>query len=218
MSLYQRLLGHPFVYDRIRPLVVGGIDWSPLYRNLDSGPDDVVLDVGCGTGIAHDYLGPFRAYYGFDTDAVAIRKAEERKGTDAATGRAITYECRVVTPEDVARIRPTRVVLSGLLHHLSDTDSLALLRMCGSVSSVKRIATSDVVYLPREWISNALAYFDRGKFVRRRDDYLRLARDAGLTIVREEIVRSHPESGKALYLMMTLDPVVAAAPAPAGSA
>lgn len=226
MSFYQRLLGHPFVYDRIRPLVVGGIDWSPLYRNLESGPNDVVLDVGCGTGIAHDYLGPFRAYYGFDTDAVAIRKAEERKMTGktagAAAGGAITYECRVVTPEDVARIRPTRIVLSGLLHHLSDTESLALLRMCGSVPTVKRIATSDVVYLPREWVSNALAYFDRGKFVRRRDDYLRLAREAGLTIVREEIVRSHPTNGKALYLMMTLEPSAAAAPGPtpatAGSA
>ena len=71
----------------------------------------------------------------------------------------------MVTPEDVARIRPTRIVLAGLLHHLSDDDSLALLRMCGSVPTVKRIATSDVVYLPGHLISNVFAYFDRGKFV-----------------------------------------------------
>ena len=65
MSLYQRLLGHPFVYNHIRPFVVGGVDWSPLYNNLEAGPEDVILDVGCGTGIAHDYLPGFAAYHGY---------------------------------------------------------------------------------------------------------------------------------------------------------
>jgi SAM-dependent methyltransferase len=201
MSLYKRILGHPFVYDRVRPLVVGGIDWSPLYRNLEAGPDDVILDVGCGTGIAHQYLGGFRAYHGFDTDEVAIKTAAEK-----TAGPKVDYQCRVVTPADVAQIRPTRIILGGILHHLTDDDSLALLRMCGSVATVARIATSDVVYLPGEHVSNVLAFFDRGKHVRKRAGYLELATRAGLRIVREEIVRSHPENGRALYLMMTLEP------------
>jgi SAM-dependent methyltransferase len=201
MSLYDRILGHPFVYDHIRPFVVGGVDWSPLYRNLEAGADDVILDVGCGTGIAHQYLKGFRAYYGFDTDPVAIKAATAK--TAAAN---VHYECRLVTPEDVARIRPTRIILAGILHHLSDDDCLALLRMCGSVPSVARIATSDPVYLPGKLVSNAFAYFDRGKFVRQRPGFLDLAKRAGLHIVREEIVRSHPTKGRVLYLMMTLEP------------
>jgi len=201
MSLYQRVLGHPFVYDRIRPLVVGGIDWSPLYRNLDAGPGDVILDVGCGTGIAHQYLKDFAGYTGFDTDPVAIRTAEEK-----TAGPNVKYECRIVTPADVARLRPTRIILAGLLHHLSDDDCLSLLRMCGSVDSVKRIATSDVVYLDGEIVSNVLAFFDRGKFVRRRQRYLDLIGQTGLRIRKEEIVRSHPENGKALYFMTALEP------------
>jgi SAM-dependent methyltransferase len=201
MSLYNRILGHPFVYDRIRPFVVGGVDWSPLYRNLEAGRDDVILDVGCGTGIAHQYLEGFRAYHGFDTDAVAIKAATEK-----TVGPNVHYECRVVTPEDVVRVQPTRIVLAGLLHHLSDDDCLSLLRMCGSVSTVKRIATSDVVYLPRQYLSNVLAFFDRGKFVRKRHEFLALPERAGLRIVREEIVRCHPENGRAMYLMMTLEP------------
>jgi len=199
MSLYQRLLGHPFVYDRIRPFVVGGIDWSPLYHNLEAEADDVILDVGCGTGIAHQYLREFGAYYGYDTDPVAIKFA--RENTSAPN---VHYECAAVTAGDIARIQPARIILAGLLHHLSDEECLGLLRMCAGAPSVIRIATSDVVYCPREMVSNILAYFDRGKFVRGQDEYLGLIRKAGLDIVRAEIVRSHPENGKALYLMTGL--------------
>jgi hypothetical protein len=95
---------------------------------------------------------------------------------------------------------------AALLHHLSDDDCLGLLRMCGQAPSIKRIATSDVVYLPGQYVSNVLAYFDRGKFVRKRQPYLDLMARAGLRIVRDDIVRSHPTNGKALYLMTALEP------------
>ena len=202
MGLYQRLLGHPFVYNHIRPFTVGGVDWSPLYKNLEAGPEDVILDIGCGTGIAHEYLEEFAEYHGFDTDPVAIRFAREKTG--AANVR---YECRLVTAADIARIQPNRIILGGLLHHLNDDECVNLLRTCASAPSVKRIATSDVVYLPRQPVSNLLAYFDRGKFVRSQDEYIELIRKAELEIRRAEIVRSHPKTGKALYFMTALAPL-----------
>jgi SAM-dependent methyltransferase len=202
MSLYQRLLGIPFVYNRVRPFVVGGIDMSPLFRNLDAGAGDVVLDVGCGTGMALDHLRDFSAYHGFDTDPVAIGFARKQN----RSGDRVRFEQRAVTADDVAAIRPNRVILSGLLHHLSDDDARGLLRSCAAVPSVQRIATSDVVYLPGEHVSNFLAWMDRGKHVRRPPAYRDLATGAGLRVVSDEIVRSHPTNGKALYIMMALEP------------
>src|SRR5262245_52641890 len=161
MSFYQRILGHPFVFNRIRPLFAGGIDWKPLYDALDARPDSVVLDVGCGMGIAHKYLRNFREYHGFDTDPVAINSARKH-----AAGPNIKFECRDLTEDDVRNIRPTHVLFSGLLHHLSDEEALKLLRMCGSSPSVDRIATADTVYIPGQHISNFLAFLDRGRFVR----------------------------------------------------
>src|SRR5262245_16431786 len=201
MSCYERILAHPFVFNRIRPLLAGGIDWKPLYEALDAGPDSVVLDVGCGMGIAHKYLSGFREYYGFDTDAAAIRLAQLN-----AAGPNIKYECRAVTEDDVRNIRPTHVLFSGLLHHLSDEDALQLLRMCGAAPSVDRIATADIVYIPGRHISNFLAFLDRGRFVRSTEGFVALAQRANIEIVRQQIVRSHPTSGRALYLVMTLSP------------
>jgi len=53
-------------------------------------------------------------------------------------------------------------------------------------------------------VSNLLAFFDRGRFVRTTEGFLALVERANLNVVRHQIVRSHPEKGRALYLIMTL--------------
>jgi SAM-dependent methyltransferase len=203
MSLYQRLLGNPFVYNYVRPFVVGGVDNSASYRALSAGPDDVVLDVGCGTGDALNYLGDLRGYHGFDTDPIAIDFARKRA---AERGGKFEFECGLVDASVVSKVAPTRVMLCGLLHHLSDDQALDLLGTLARASSVRRIATSDVVYLPGKHVSNLFAFLDRGKHVRRPEAYRALIEQSGLRIVSEQIVRSHPEKGRAEYLVFALEP------------
>ncbi len=204
MSVYQRLLGLPFVFERVRPLVVGGVDMSPGYANLAAGPDDVVLDVGCGTGDALNYLPRFRDYHGFDVDEIAIAAAKKRASEKGVQAR---FEARLLDAKDLAQIQPTRVMLSGLLHHIDDAGCVALLEMLARTPSVRRIATIDIVYLPGEHVSNLLARLDRGKHCRDVDGYLRLCERAGLSVVTRSVVRSHPTSGRAKYLLLGLEPV-----------
>src|ERR1700685_128164 len=123
MNLYNKLTGLSFVYDNIRPLIVGGVDNSPGYELLEVGIDDVVVDVGCGTGDALHHIRSFRAYHGFDIDAQAIQTA--RSGA-ARLGVAARFETRHLTEEDLERLQPTRVMLAGLLHHLPDGPALDL--------------------------------------------------------------------------------------------
>lgn len=203
MSLYQRLLGNPFVYNHVRPFVVGGVDNSTSYGMLDAGRDDVVLDVGCGTGDALNYLREVRGYHGFDTDPIAIDFA---KKSATERGRPFEFHCGIVDDKTIADVAPTRVMLCGLLHHLSDDDALTLLRSLARAPSVVRVATSDPVYLPGKHLSNFFAWLDRGRHVRHVDGYRSLVERAGLAVVTERVVRSHPENGRAEYLVFALEP------------
>ena len=188
------------MYDRVRPLVIGGLDMSPVYDSLEAGANDVIVDVGCGTGDALQYLPSFRTYHGFDVDAGAIEFARER-----AAGRpGVTYEPRALTAEDLASLRPSLVILAGLLHHLDDSQAVELLTMLARTPSIRRIVSQDVVYLPRERVSNLLARLDRGRFVRDEPGYRELVAQAGLQLEDSRIVRSHPRSGRALYVVMKL--------------
>lgn len=201
MSLYQRLLGIPFVYEKIRPLVVGGLDMSPSYANLQASSEDVVVDIGCGTGDILNYLKSFKALYGFDTDKGAIEYARKR-----ASGLSnVHFESRVLEREDLTRIAPDLVMMNGLLHHLDDDSACALLSMCLSTPSVRRIATQDVVYLPGEPVSNLLAWLDRGKHVRAPEGFKALVSRAGGRVVADTFMRSHPTNGRAIYFLMAIE-------------
>jgi SAM-dependent methyltransferase len=200
MSLYDRVLGIPFVYNHVRPFVVGGVDMTPSFSLLEAQPGDIVVDVGCGSGEALKHLHGFRALHGFDTDPIAVAFARK-----LAAGRAdVTFEAREVTIADLERIEPTRIMMNGLLHHLSDAQSISLLKMCGSVRSLRRIATQDPVILRGRYLNNFYARLDRGKFIRNEEGYRSLFAAANLAIASEQIVRSHPKTGRALDFITAL--------------
>jgi len=202
VRLYDRILGHPFVYNHIRPRVVGGIDMSPVYERLGADAGSSVLDVGCGTGDALNHLHAFERYLGVDVDPIAIRYARERYGSCAEA----RFEHKRLELDDVAALAPTHVVMAGLLHHLSDQDALALLRMLRASPRVQRVVAQDIVFLPGEWLNNVLAALDRGRFCRWREQYERLVAGGDFALIDSTIVPSSPQGGRVKYLVMTLEP------------
>jgi SAM-dependent methyltransferase len=202
VSLYDRILGHPFVYDYVRPAAVGGIDMRSSYENLGASHDDVVLDIGCGTGDALRYLPKASAYYGFDTDSGAIAVAKARY---AVQGK-VTFIDRAALWKDFHSLCPTRVMMSGLLHHLPDDAALELLGWCREQTTVRRVATNDPVFLPRRPVSNFIARMDRGRYVRKPSEYDDLVGRASLSLVDAKVVPCRPVTGVAYYYLMAIEP------------
>jgi SAM-dependent methyltransferase len=211
MGLYQRVLGTPFVYNYVRPWVVGGIDMSPVYDRLAPGESDVVLDIGCGTGDALRYLHHFARYVGADIDEVAIRFARQAHGHR----EHVEFACKLLKEEDVLALCPSHVVMAGLLHHLSDEDAVALLRLALRSPRLQRIVTQDIVFLPGAPINNLFARLDRGRYCRRKEEYEALVRVSGLELKDSTIISSHPKGGRVRYQVMTLEPRQESVPKPA---
>jgi SAM-dependent methyltransferase len=199
-GLYRKLLGHPFVYDHVRPRVVGGIDMRPLYELLPPEAKKSVLDVGCGTGDALKYIEGFDAYLGVDTDEVAIEAARKRWGTTPN----VRFERRTVRAEDIAELEPTAVVLSGVLHHLTNDEAVEVLRLAGASPRLVRVVTNDIVFLPGHLFNNVMAMMDRGRYCRDPDAYASLARQAGLRVIVGQTIASSPTSDRVRYHMMAL--------------
>lgn len=201
MSLYRRIVGHPIVYEYVRPLVVGGIDMSPAYRRLDPGPEAAIVDIGCGTGDALKHLDTFASYLGFDTDPNAIEYARARY----ASRPHVRFECRPCTTEDLVQLSPTHVSMIGLLHHLPDDVAVDLLASLKASPSLVRAVTLDIVYLEGHFYNNLLASLDRGKHCRTELAYVELAQRAGLSVRDTVLVKSHPTRGLVDYFIMELD-------------
>lgn len=200
MSIYSRIIGHPWVFEHLRPLLIGGIDMSPGYQRLACDEHSLVLDVGCGGGDALEYLPPVHGYLGVDTDPRAIAAARRRHAERAAT----RFECRSVTSEDFRWA--THVAMIGLLHHLSNAQALALLRQLAAAPRLACAVTLDVVYLPlRPW-NNLLAFADRGRFCRSADGYLELIRTSGLDVLDQFCVGANPRSDRVQYFVTQLGP------------
>ncbi|HVY26887.1 MAG TPA: class I SAM-dependent methyltransferase [Polyangiaceae bacterium] len=199
-SLQHRIMGTPFVYDYVRPLAVGGIDFSPLYDQIVD-PDAEILDVGCGTGAAHKYLRSFKRYVGMDTDPIAVAHAQKRYGS-----ANVSFHAQICTPEDVKRIAPTDVVLAGILHHLTDDEAKGLLASLRESPKLRQVLSVDIVFLPGRPVNNFLAGMDRGQYCRPEFEYHRLAEQSGLKLERSQVLRSHRYTGLAQYIYMTLRP------------
>jgi SAM-dependent methyltransferase len=175
LQLKDRFLATPWVYDCLRPFVVGGIDHAELARFCRVRPDDRVFDLGCGTGQMVPHLG-CAAYLGADLDRKAIERAARYAGPH------VRFVCGDQWDAPLSNLRPTLVLMIGVVHHLPDSDFLSLLDRLHRSESLRRIVTLDVSYFPGRWVNNALSRLDRGRHVRSPDQYAALFRAAGLRI------------------------------------
>jgi SAM-dependent methyltransferase len=131
-----------------------------------------VLDLGCGPGDILSAL-PDCEYVGVDVEERYIDAARRRFGA-RGTFRCTSVEQFVLeTPGSF-----DLVMANGVLHHLDDMQAETMLRLAArAMKRNGRMVTLDGCYVEgQSRLAKAFLRRDRGKFIRDRDAYLRLAR------------------------------------------
>ncbi len=182
------LLAQPRVYSLFRRLV-GRDSARRVYarEHLRLRPGQSVLDLGCGPGDILKFL-PAVDYVGYDISAAYVERARRRFGHRGA------FHCGAVA-ESLSLERNFDVAIAhGLLHHLDDAAAQALFRVAKrALRPGGRLVTFDGCFAAgQSALARLFLRLDRGRYVRSREDYERLARSEFAevrTFVRHDLIR-----------------------------
>lgn len=168
-----RILSLPAGYRLLRRAVGGGDLWRAyLDEYVKPIPGEKVLDIGCGPADVLRHL-PQVDYTGLDYSQKYIDSALARFG---GRGR---FWCSDVSRVALELERGTfsLALATGVVHHLNDqqaADLFGLARL--ALGPNGRLITFDGCYVPgQSRVARWMLAHDRGKFVRARAEYERLA-------------------------------------------
>ncbi len=158
-----------------------------LREYIRPAPGDRVLDIGCGPGTMVPYL-PGTEYVGLDVSPEYVDKARRRFPQ-------ARFVCQGVGQYDLVEPSYFDIVLGlGVLHHLNDSEALALFQIArDAMRPGGRLVTLDGVWADDQ--SQVVKYLlsrDRGRFVRSEAGYRELASKVFSNIessVRHDLLR-----------------------------
>lgn len=170
----------------LRDLYLGGwfnSETGELYRGIPVGPQDVVVDVGCGDGGILSFCSRQGArIVGIDVDASALERARQKNEANGKAAFLLASGEGLPLPEEFA----TRVLCTEVLEHVESPARV--------MSEIRRICKPGAIILltvpdpASEEVQRKIAppdYFERPNHVRifERDEFSRLVVDAGFEIV-----------------------------------
>ena len=165
------VLGRPSAFRAFKRLIGAARASEILVReHVRPRAGQRLLDIGCGTG----EIVPFLAgvdYVGFDENPEYVRAARARYP-------GARFSCERIDAH-VANDESFDLALAfGVLHHLNDVEAGELLRLAySSLRPGGRLITLDGCYVDgQNRVARWLLSSDRGRYVRSRDEYLRLMR------------------------------------------
>jgi len=181
----RAFLAHPVVYSTFQNLMGARRGWRNFVTNYVKPQVNMrILDIGCGPADLLDYLPPVE-YWGFDPSESYIAHARTRFGQrgNFRSGMLTEAALKGLPTFDIA-------VLSGVLHHLDDTEAVALLGLAfRALSPNGRLVTIDPCLAPdQNPIARLLINADRGRNVRDEAGYRALL---GQVFVEHRVVVRH---------------------------
>jgi len=188
IETFRPILNLPWAYQMWGSVVGSDVYRKTLAReHIRARPSDRILDVGCGPGSMVPYL-PRSEYVGFDANPDYIQQAQ-RRFPEAH------FTCDRVNEYNLPQSEYFDIVIAlGILHHLDDQEAVQLFRMARrTLKPQGRLITLDGVWVAgQSRFAKFLLSRDRGRFVRRAEQYVALASTSFSTVnstVRHDMLR-----------------------------
>jgi 2-polyprenyl-3-methyl-5-hydroxy-6-metoxy-1,4-benzoquinol methylase len=170
-SVKEAIMGIPLVYQMFQDGIRKPTSDVFVARDIIRGEDGMsILDVGCGVARIRKSLGNVD-YVGIDHNPRYISKAKQKHGD---SGRFFVADVSDVS--QLVHSKFDRVILIGVLHHLNDESSRDLVSQASlHLKPGGHLVTYDPTFVPNQHpISFLVSRFDRGRFVRTPEAYLKL--------------------------------------------
>lgn len=170
----RKTLEHPFVYNTFQYLIGGNKHRSNHFKKFLNGlPGQKILDIGCGTAVLLDHLVDGVEYHGCDMQESYISFAKDKFGDK---GNFYVEKVGEVIRKDWLSYFNI-INAHGLLHHLSNEHSEALLKSAyGYLDKGGYLVTVDSVFHEDQSVmSKWLVSKDRGQNIRTPKEYIQLA-------------------------------------------
>ena len=185
----EMIMGMPLIYKLFQRGIAKSNTFAYLVEEFIQPRFKVwILDVGCGDAKIRKFLGDVN-YIGIDHNPKYIVKARETNG--------LSDEFYVADVSEVAQLvtnKFDRVLLIGVLHHLSDAQCQDLIRNCAQLLATNGhlFAFDPALIDDQHPIARFLAKSDRGRFARSPDDYRKLIQEEFASVVvtvRHDLLR-----------------------------
>jgi SAM-dependent methyltransferase len=153
----------PGIYRRVQALAGWDRGWRIFVADhLRPRPGERILDIGCGPAELLRWLPPVR-YLGVDPSEACIRACQCRFD---GRGRFLHGTVAALAAEEPEPF--DTVLMLGVLHHLDEVEARAAVAQAARLLAPGgRLVSLDSCRQPgRPWIERALAYADRGAWVR----------------------------------------------------
>jgi SAM-dependent methyltransferase len=175
----------PQLYNVLQRLVGGGRDRAAFVTtHVIFRSDDKVVDAGCGTGSALEFLPPVN-YFGFDPNRQYVRVARSRYGS---RGEFLCGDASSPRVRELAQDADAFLSL-GVLHHLTDQqirEILSLARACLRPSG-RFIFYEPCFSASDHWVGRIFMRLDRGGNIKSDQAWRALVSDYFATV--EEYIR-----------------------------
>lgn len=183
----HHLLKNPIIYDTLQSCLNYNARNNAIFSDYFAiRPTDRILDFGCGPARYRKHI-PTQHYTGIDFNPAHIAHARELHPND-------TFICGDITQKVDELGRFDKILMMGVLHHLSDDEVDTVLQACRHLLKPGgTINTADPVYEEKQNpIARLLNKLDQGNHVRYSDHYQALLKKHFETldvVIRRDLLR-----------------------------